>query len=82
MTGALHAEWTKLRTVASTGWLLLGVIAATVALSATASAARSCGPAAGCHPDLTRLSLTGVGLGRPSWSSWPCWRSAASTPPG
>ena len=64
MTGALHAEWTKLRTVASTGWLLLGVIAATVALSATAAAARSCGPAAGCHPDLTRLSLTGVGLGQ------------------
>ncbi len=64
MTGALHAEWTKLRTMASTGWLLLGVIAATVALSATAAAARSCGPAAGCHPDLTRLSLTGVGLGQ------------------
>ncbi len=64
MTGALHAEWTKLRTVASTGWLLLGVIAATVALSATAAAARSCGPAAGCHPDLTRLSLTGIGLGQ------------------
>jgi ABC-2 type transport system permease protein len=26
MSRALHAEWTKLRTVASTGWLLLGAV--------------------------------------------------------
>jgi ABC-2 type transport system permease protein len=61
---ALHAEWTKLRTVASTGWLLAGVIVVTVAFSALAAAARSCGPAPGCHPDLTRLTLTGVDLGQ------------------
>jgi hypothetical protein len=30
---ALHAEWTKIRTVASPRWLLLGTIAVTVALS-------------------------------------------------
>jgi len=30
---ALHAEWTKIRTVAGPLWLLLGMIAATVALS-------------------------------------------------
>jgi ABC-2 type transport system permease protein len=64
MTAALHAEWTKLRTVASTGALLAGLIAVTVAFSALAAAARSCGPAAGCHPDLTRLTLTGVDLGQ------------------
>jgi ABC-2 type transport system permease protein len=64
MNAALHAEWTKLRTVASNGWLLAGVVVVTVALSATAAAARTCGPSAGCHPDLTRLTLTGVGLGQ------------------
>jgi hypothetical protein len=37
MRPALHAEWTKLRTVASPLWLLLGMIAATVALSAGAT---------------------------------------------
>ena len=26
----IHAEWTKLRTLASTGWLLLGAVALTV----------------------------------------------------
>ena len=30
----LHAEWTKLRTLASTGWLLAGAVALTVAVSA------------------------------------------------
>ena len=38
----LHAEWTKLRTVASTGWLLLGTVAATVAVSVTVDAAVTC----------------------------------------
>ena len=37
MRPALHAEWTKMRTVASPLWLLLGTIAATAALSAAAS---------------------------------------------
>ncbi len=64
MRAALHAEWTKLRTVASTGALLAGVVAATVALSALAAAARSCGPGAACHPDLAKLTLTGVDLGQ------------------
>jgi hypothetical protein len=30
----IHAEWTKLRTLASTRWLLLGAAALTVAVSA------------------------------------------------
>ena len=31
----IHAEWTKLRTLASTRWLLLGAAALTVAVSGT-----------------------------------------------
>jgi hypothetical protein len=44
---ALHAEWTKIRTVASPLWLLLGTIAATVALSVAVTSVMTCG-AAGC----------------------------------
>jgi len=64
MSAALHAEWTKLRTQASTAWLLLGVIALTVAVSAAAAAAGTCHSSAGCHPDITKLSLTGIDLGQ------------------
>jgi ABC-2 type transport system permease protein len=59
----LHAEWTKLRTVASTGWLLLGTVVLTVAVSATADAAAAC-PSGGCQADLAKLSLTGVQTGQ------------------
>ena len=64
MSLALRAEWTKLRTVASTGWLLLGVVLVTVAVSAAADAADVCTSSAGCHPDTTRLSLTGTDVGQ------------------
>ena len=64
MSRALHAEWTKLRTLPGTGWLLLGVVAVTVIAGATVSASLSCTSSAGCHPDLTRLSLTGTDLGQ------------------
>jgi ABC-2 type transport system permease protein len=64
MNEALHAEWTKLRTLPSTGWLLLGVVAATVIISATVSASVSCSSTAACHADITRLSLTGTYLGQ------------------
>jgi ABC-2 type transport system permease protein len=60
---ALHAEWTKIRTVASPPWLLLGAIAATVALSVAVTLVMTCG-AAGCGDDTTKLSLTGVELGQ------------------
>ncbi|GAA3508940.1 ABC-2 type transport system permease protein [Streptosporangium album] len=63
MRRELHAEWTKLRTVAGTGWLLLAVIALTVALSATAAATVSC-PSAGCNYDVPKLSLFGVQVGQ------------------
>lgn len=63
MTGALHAEWTKLRTTAGPAWLLLGIAALTVALSTAAVAAMSC-RATGCAVDTPKLSLTGVQLGQ------------------
>jgi ABC-2 type transport system permease protein len=63
MRPALHAEWTKIRTVASPLWLLLGMIAATVALSAGAASVVTC-TSASCGGDLTKLSLVGVMLGQ------------------
>jgi ABC-2 type transport system permease protein len=59
----LHAEWTKLRTVASTGWLLLGAAVLTVAVSTAADAAATC-PSGGCQADPAKLSLTGVQVGQ------------------
>jgi len=64
MSEALHAEWTKLRTLPGTGWLLLGVVAATVIISAAVSASVSCSSMAACHVDVTKLSLTGTYLGQ------------------
>jgi ABC-2 type transport system permease protein len=60
---ALHAEWTKIRTVAGPRWLLLGMIVATVALGAAATSVPACRSPA-CGADLTRLSLIGVELGQ------------------
>ncbi|WP_232835742.1 hypothetical protein [Actinocorallia populi] len=63
MRPALHAEWTKIRTVAGPLWLLLGMIAVTVALSAGAVSVVTC-TSAGCGGDMTKLSLIGVQLGQ------------------
>ncbi|TDD84206.1 ABC transporter permease [Actinomadura rubrisoli] len=60
---ALHAEWTKMRTVAGPLWLLLGTVAATVALSAVATSVVDC-TAGGCGGDTVKLTLTGVYLGQ------------------
>ncbi len=65
---AVHAEWTKLRTLASTCWLLLGGAALTIAVGAAAAAAFRCQPGActlaqtGADP--ARISLTGIDLGQ------------------
>ena len=59
----LLAEWTKLRTLPGTVWLLLGIVAATVAVSAVTAAGANC-PAAGCAQDPARMSLAGVDLGQ------------------
>jgi ABC-2 type transport system permease protein len=58
---SLHGEWTKLRTLPGTGWLLLAVAVAGAATGAAADAAARC-PAAGCHIDPARSSLSGVYL--------------------
>ena len=60
---ALHAEWTKARTAGGTGWLLLAIIAATVAVGGAVAAATRC-PAAGCGQDPAKVSLSGVDLGQ------------------
>jgi len=61
---AVHAEWIKLRTLPSTGWLLLAIVALTVlaAAATTAPVDTSHCPAAGCFEDTTKLSLGGVRL--------------------
>jgi ABC-2 type transport system permease protein len=60
---ALHVEWTKLRTLAGTSWLLLAVVVLTVALSVAAAAAVTC-PVAGCGQDPAKVSLTGIAFGQ------------------
>jgi ABC-2 type transport system permease protein len=64
MQACLHAEWTKLRTLSSTWWLLLAAVAVTVAVGAAVATAVQCGAAA-CVPgqtgtDPVKISLTGV----------------------
>ncbi|HEX4725992.1 MAG TPA: ABC transporter permease [Pseudonocardiaceae bacterium] len=59
----LHAEWTKLRTTATTGWLLLAAVALTVMVGVLATSAVTC-PTGGCGIDPAKTSLTGVYLGQ------------------
>jgi ABC-2 type transport system permease protein len=63
MTAALHAEWTKLRTVAEVRWWLLAAAVLTAGLSAVAVATTSKLPGPQ-ELDLTELTLTGVYLGQ------------------
>ncbi|WP_084959714.1 ABC transporter permease [Thermoactinospora rubra] len=63
MRRELHAEWTKLRTLPGTGWLLASVVALTVGLGAAADALAGC-PWRGCGHDPARLALGGVQLGQ------------------
>jgi ABC-2 type transport system permease protein len=64
MPDTLHGEWTKLRTVPGTFWLLAGVVAATAGVSVAAVGATKCTAGLGCPADTTKLSLTGVYLGQ------------------
>ncbi len=64
MRSALHAEWTKLRTLAGTGWLLLGTVAVTAGVSVFAVESTSCRSGVGCPGDPARLTLTGVQFGQ------------------
>ena len=61
---ALHAEWTKLRTVTGPAWLLIATVAATVAVSAAASAAVRCPSGTACPVNPAKLSLTGIQVGQ------------------
>jgi ABC-2 type transport system permease protein len=60
MTRALHAEWTKLRTVPSTAWTALSLVVATVAVGAFATF--GLGTVEGA--DTVRFSASGVLLGQ------------------
>ena len=62
MTGALAAEWAKLRTLAATGWLLVATAALTVAVSVAVVASTHISHGGGQDP--TKLALTGVELGQ------------------
>jgi ABC-2 type transport system permease protein len=64
LTRALHAEWTKLRTVSGPAWLLLGVAALTIAVGVAATGATHCPHNLTCPVDPTKLSLTGVQFGQ------------------
>jgi ABC-2 type transport system permease protein len=61
---ALHAEWTKLRTIVGTYWLLATAITLTVTVGAAVAAATRCPAGPACPVDTAKLSLTGVQLGQ------------------
>ena len=63
MRDALRAEWTKIRTLPGTGWLLIAAIISTVAVSAATAAAVNC-PSGTCAEDPAKISLTGIYLGQ------------------
>ncbi|PSM41038.1 ABC transporter permease [Streptomyces dioscori] len=63
MRTAGRAEWTKLRTDATNGWLMLGMVVLTLAAGAAVAMTSRC-DATGCGGDPARLSLTGVLVGQ------------------
>jgi ABC-2 type transport system permease protein len=63
MRDALHAEWTKARTLPGTGWLLLAAVALTVIVGSAVAATVSC-PSGHCAEDPAKISLTGIYLGQ------------------
>jgi hypothetical protein len=65
--GALRAEWTKLRTISSTAWLLGAMVVATTALGAIFVGSvhtDMCPTPASCEEDTTKLALSGVWAGQ------------------
>ncbi len=62
MKEALHAEWTKLRTVPGPAGLLAGAVVLTIALGTLVAAGASY--STGGPQDTTKLSLTGIELGQ------------------
>ncbi|HEY2077225.1 MAG TPA: ABC transporter permease [Streptosporangiaceae bacterium] len=64
LSDAVRAEWTKLRTVPGTGWILAAICVLTVAVGAATAAATRCGAGSGCSIDPTEVSLTGIQVGQ------------------
>jgi ABC-2 type transport system permease protein len=56
---ALHAEWTKLRTVPGPAWLLAGMVAVTIVVGVGAAVAARCSSSA-CAIDPAQVSFTGT----------------------
>ena len=63
MSQAVRAEWVKLRTVSSCGWLLLACAVATITVSSAVVAVEKCSSAS-CAVDTTKVSLIGVQVGQ------------------
>ncbi|WP_027941950.1 ABC transporter permease [Amycolatopsis taiwanensis] len=64
MTDALRAEWTKLRTLPNTAWLLIGAVALTIGVSVVVVATTHQSSGGGGGQDPTKLALTGIDLGQ------------------
>ena len=64
MSAAIYAEWTKLRTLANTWWLLAGIVTVTVAISVGVAASTHVSPGAAGNQDPTKLALIGVTVGQ------------------
>lgn len=67
MKNALHAEWTKQRSLSGTAWLLFALVAATVVVGAATSGSidtSRCPSPAQCLEDTTKLTFTGVWFGQ------------------
>lgn len=63
MKDAVHAEWTKLRTLASTFWLIAATALLAVGASAAVTATTAYSPS-DPHQDTAKLALTGIDLGQ------------------
>jgi len=67
VTRAVHAEWTKLRSVRSTPWSLAGIVALTLAvgvISCATSHTEGGSPGAPGDDDVVLISLAGILLGQ------------------
>lgn len=60
---AIHAEWTKLRTVPGMLWLVVAAVVLTIGLGIVADSSVTC-PSTGCVVDTARTSFTGIILGQ------------------
>jgi ABC-2 type transport system permease protein len=62
VTDALRAEWIKLRTLPGNGWLLVGAVVLTIAVTVTVGAAVHAPSDSGQDP--AKLALSGIDLGQ------------------